>query len=369
MKVFNFAVPLFRTRMAFHQTWYLAFALIIAVVVTRFPEYYGIPERLLLGLGAGIIFFLAMVARQLAINITSYRRRIKFDRVLLYPFGGVPEVARKESLPILEVLLATVGLLSTLIIVIIFYLVYIALVVTGNIWLAWLIQWLNYITLMLFLVHFVPGFPLDGGRIFRAILWKITRSYDRATVITVNTGRLFGVAFFGGGVFFLVNQEWFVGLIIAFLGWILYLAATRSRQHFSLSRSLEGMKVQQVMSQDFSIIPRQLTLSSLVEDFIMTRGHSQFVVYDEDTLHGVLNIDKMRKIPRRQWETTTVNQIMTPSSLQTTADVNQPAADVLDRMSVYRIKYLPVLDGNRVVGLAVRDAMNHFNKTRSKLKI
>jgi CBS domain-containing protein len=369
MRIFQFAIPLFKTRLGFHISWYLAFALIIAVVVTRFPEYYTFTERLLLGLGASILYFLALLFRQFAINITSYYRRIPLSRVMLYPFGGVPQVAKEESLPILDVLLAVVGLLSSLIIVFIFYLVYLALVVAGNVWFAWLIQWLNYITLMLFLVHLIPGFPLDGGRILRAILWKFTRSYDRATLISIRTGRLTGAAFFAGGVALLVNRQWFVGLIIAFLGWILYLAASSCKQSLLQTRSLQDMTAQQIMSRDFSIIPRQLTLSKLVQDFVMTTGHSQFVVYDEDKLHGILNIDEMKTVPRKNWDKTTVNQVMTPSSKQSTAYVDQSASEVLDRMNVYRISLIPVLDGNRVVGLAVREAMLRFNKTRSNLKI
>jgi CBS domain-containing protein/Zn-dependent protease len=369
MRVFHFAIPLYKTRLGFHISWYLAIALIIAVVVTRFPEYYPFTERLLLGLGASILFFLAMICRQLAINITSYYRHIPLSRVMLYPFGGVPMVAKEESMPILDVLLAVVGLLSSLIIVVIFYLGYLALVVTGNVWLAWLIQWLNYLTLMLFLVHFIPGFPLDGGRILRAVLWKTTRSYDRATLIAIRIGRVAGAAFFAGGVALLVNRQWFVGLIIAFLGWILYLAASSCKRSLLQTRSLQGMKVQQIMSQDFTIIPRQLTLSKLVQDFVITKGHSQFVVYDEDKLYGILNIEDMKAVPRKNWDKTTINQVMIPSSKQTTAYVDQSASDVLDRMNVYRISLIPVLDENRVVGLAVRDAMLRFNKTRSKLKI
>ena len=369
MRVFNFASPLFRIRLGFHNSWYLAFALIIVVVVTRFPEYYSFTERLLLGLGTSVLFFLAMTVRQLAINITSHYRHIPLQGVMLYPFGGVPLVAKEDSLPILEVLLAVVGLLSSLIVVVLYYLVYIVLVITGSVWLAWLIQWLAYINLMLFLVHFIPGFPLDGGRILRAILWKTTRSYDRATLITIRIGQGVGAAFFIGGIALLINRQWFVGIMVTFLGWILYIAATRGRQNISLTRSLAGMKVQQIMSQEFSIIPRQLTLDKLVQDFILTTGHFQFVVFDDDKLHGILNIDEMRSVPRKKWKTTTVSQVMTPSSRQTTAYVDQSASDLLDRMNVYRISRIPVLDGNRVVGLAVRDIMIRFNKTRAKLKI
>lgn len=369
MRVRTFTGPIFRTRLGFHYTWYLAFVLIIAVVVTRFPEYYSFTERLLLGLGASLLFFLGMTIRQIAINVTSYYRRIPLKEVVLYPFGGVPLVAKEESLPILELLLAVVGLLSSLLIVVIFYLVYIALVVTGSVMVAWLIQWLAYINMMLFLVHFVPGFPLDGGRILRAILWKITRSYDRATRITIRIGQGAGVVFFLGGIALLINRQWFVGLFLVFLGWILYIAAARGSRNISVTGSLNGIMVQQIMSREFSLITRQLTLSQLAKDYILATGHCRFVVFDEDKLHGILTTDEMKSVPRKNWEKTTAGQIMIPSSQQTTAYVGQSASDLLARMNVYRISCIPVLDGNRVVGIADRDVMVRFNKTRTALKI
>jgi Zn-dependent protease len=368
MRISNFASSLFRTRISFHNSWFLAFALIMAVVVTQFPEYYPFTERLLLGLGAAVLFFLAMIGRQYAINVTSYYRHIPLRGVMLYPFGGAPLVAREESQPILEVLLAVVGLLSSLIVVFIFYLVYFVLVVTGSVWFAWLIQWLAYINLMLFLAQFIPGYPLDGGRILRAVLWKITRSYNRATLVAIRIGQAAGAVFFCGGVALLVNRQWFVGVIVTFLGWILYIAANRGIQDISLTKSLEGMTVQQIMSREFSIIPPHLTLNRLASDFILAKGHFHFVVFDGDKLHGILKIDEMKSVPRKAWETTLVSQVMTPSSWQTTAYIDQPASDLLDRMNVYRISCIPVLEGNRVVGLAVRDSMLRFNKTRAKLK-
>ncbi len=368
MKFFHFTRPLFIIRLGFHKTWYLAFALIIAVMVTRFPDYYPFTERLLFGLVAGVLFFLAMTLRQLAINITSHFRHIPIKEVKLYPFGGVTLVAKEESLPVLEALLAVVGLLTSLIVVVIFYLVYVVLVVAGSVWFAWLIQWLAYLNLILFIVHFIPGFPLDGGRILRAILWKTTGNYDRATLITLRIGQAASAVFYIGGLLLVLNRQWFAGVMVVFLGWILYMAAANISQNISLTRSLAGMSVQHIMSQEYSIIPPHLTLDNLFKDFVMTSGHRQFVVYDEDKLHGVLILDEMKPVPRRKWESMPVSQVMKPSTRQTTAYFDQSAADLLDRMNAYRLSAIPVMESNRVVGLAVREVMIRFYKTRAKLK-
>jgi Zn-dependent protease/predicted transcriptional regulator len=369
MRAIAFTNPFSRTRLSFHITCYLGFVLIIAIVVTQFSEYYPFGQRLLLGFIASLLLSAAIIARQLAINVTSHYRHIPLKGVELFPFGGLLHLAREETLPILEILLAVVGLLSSLLVVALFYIIYLVLVVNGNVTFAWLIQWLVYINLALFLAHLIPAFPLDGGRILRAVMWRVTRNYARATRITTRIGQGTGIVFLAGGIVLLINREWFTGLLMVFFGWILYLAATRSISNISLLQSLENVTVKQIMSREFSLIPRQLTLDQLAKDYILNNGQYQFVVFDEDRLQGMLTTHEMKSVPRKIWETTPVGQVMIPSSPQTTASTGQLASELLDRMNVYRIKYMPVLDVNQVVGIISRDSLMRFNRTRRDLKI
>jgi len=316
-----------------------------------------------------VLFFLGMAIRQFGVSLVAHYRHIPLKGIILYPFGGVPQLAREESLPILELLLAAVSLLSSLLAVVMFYVIYIALVVAGNELLAWLVQWLVDINMLLFLAQFVPGFPLEGGRVLRATLWKYTRNYDQATRIAVHLGQGVGAIFFCGGVALLVNRQWFAGLIIAFLGWVLFVAATGSRRHVSIAKSLEGVTIDQIMSRDFSLIPRHLTLSNLAKDFILLRGQYQFVVFDENKFVGLVGIEELKSVPRKNWEKTTAEQVMVPASGYNTARVGQSAADLLDRMNVYDLKRMLVIDGNQVAGIADKDILLRFNKTRTMLKI
>jgi Zn-dependent protease/predicted transcriptional regulator len=365
----NLSKARFWTRLKFHFSWYLVTILIMAIVVTRFPEYYSFSERVFLGLCASLLFFLAVIGRQLAITVISHYRNIPLRGVVLYPFGGVHLVAKEDSKPILELLLALVGLLSSLLIVFIFYAVYVGLVIAGNDKLAWLIQWLAYINLMLFMVHIVPGLPLDGGRILRAILWKTSGNYDRANLISVRIGQGVAIIAFLGGITLLTNRQWFVGLLITFLGWILYIAATRNLENLTLTRSLKDISVQQIMSRDICLIPRHTTLNQLAKDYILATGQSHFIVFDEGKLHGFLTTQEMKSVPRKFWEVTQASQVMISSSPQTIAYIGQSAGDLLDRMNVYGLSYVPVLDQNQVVGILDRDQLIRFNKIRLELKI
>lgn len=365
----NFISWIFRTRISFHYTWYLAFALIIATVVTQFPEFYTFEQRLLLGLGSSVLFFLGMAVRQFGVSLVAHYRHIPLRGIILYPFGGVPQLAREDNLPILELLLAAVSLLSSLLVVLIFYSMYIALVVAGNELLGWLVQWLVDINMLLFVAEFVPGFPLEGGRILRAVLWKYTRNHDRANSIAIHLGRGFGFLIFCGGAAFLVNHQWFTGLLVAFLGWVLFAAANGSRRNLSIAKSLEGLTIEQIMSREFSLIPNHLTLANLAKDFILPKGHYQFVVFEENKILGLLSIAELKSVPRKKWEYITAGQVMTPASAYNTASIGQPAAELLDRMNVHELKLILVKDGSRVAGIADKDNLLRFNKTRTLLKI
>jgi Zn-dependent protease len=369
MRERNFVSWIFRTRVIFHRTWYLAFALIIIIVLTHFPEFYTFNQRLLLGVVASLLFFLGMAARQIGVSLIARYRHIPLTGIILYPFGGVPQLAREESLPILELLLAAVSLLSSLLTVVIFYSIYIALVVAGNELLGWLIQWLVDIYLLLFVAEFIPGFPLEGGRVLRAILWKYSCRHDLANRISIHLGQAFGALIFCGGAALLINRQWFTGLMVIFLGWTLFIAATGSLRHASIAKSLEGLTIEQIMSHDFSLIPRHVTLTDLAKDFILPKGQYQFVVFEDDQILGILSIDEIKSVPRKSWGKTTVGQVMKPASQYNTARTGQMAADLLDRMNVYDLKLMLVTDGNKVAGIADKDILLRFNKNRAMLKI
>ncbi len=143
----------------------------------------------------------------------------------------MPQIAKEATLPVLELLLAVAGLLCNLIIAGIFYVLYIVLAHAGNIIIDVLVQWLAFICFMLALFHFIPGFPLDGGRVLRALLWMATGDYERATRTASWTGWGIGLVFAIGGILILIiTQQWFVGILLAFPGLVLQNAATHSRR-------------------------------------------------------------------------------------------------------------------------------------------
>ena len=218
-------------RLRLHYTWFVAIVLITAAVTTQFSMAYPILHRIVLGITASLIFFMVIVIREFVISFVAIRKGISIKSITLFLFGGVYQIDKEANRPAIELLLAAVGMLFNLIIAGVFYIIYFVMLHTGNIMVDVLMQWLAFICFMLALFHFVPGFPLDGGRVLRAVLWKATNNYQRVTRITSWTGWGIGIIFTIGGIVVVIfTQQWFAGALLAFPGLVLQNAATHSRR-------------------------------------------------------------------------------------------------------------------------------------------
>jgi len=203
----------------------------VAAVVTQFSTDYPLWQRIIFGIAASLLFFTAITIREFVLSLIATHRGITVKGVILFVFGGVSQIDKDTTLPSLELLLAVVGILSNLIMAGILYVMYVILVHTGNIIVDVLVQWLAFICFMLALFHFLPGFPLDGGRVLRALLWKATGNYERVTQITSWTGWSIGLLCTIGGILvMIITHQWFTGVFLAFPGLVLQNAATHSRR-------------------------------------------------------------------------------------------------------------------------------------------
>jgi CBS domain-containing protein len=319
---------------------------------------------------ASLLFLAAIAIRQLVINFIASHRRIQFNSVTLFVFGGVPGIAKVSTHPILELLLATVGLISGLILVFLFYMVYTVLVISGSVMIAGVIQWLTFIILMLALFNFIPGFPLDAGRVFRAVLWKATNDYDRATRIASWVGQGIGLLFIAGGItLIIITRQWFTGIVLAFVGWGLEHAAVQSRRQTMFRQALRGIMVADVISKENTYISSNLTLEQLLHDYILVTGQRHFVVVDAAKLQGIVTIRDLESVPKKRWKSACVKEIMTPTDRLVTAHTGQLAADLLEQMNELRIGVMPVLEGDRQVGVLVRENLLRLARTRAEFRM
>ncbi len=354
-----------------HYTWFLIFVLITAGLVTNFPEAYPFWQRISFGIATSLLFFLSIIIHELAHSLIAIRNGIPVKGITLFIFGGVSQITKEATRPIVELLVAVVGPLSSLVIAGIFSLFYLVVAKTGEIVIAGLIQWLIFINVMLALFNLIPGFPLDGGRIFRAFLWMGTKDYSKATRIATLTGRGIGFLFIVGGILImLIMKQWFTGLWLAFIGWFLENAATTSYRQALLREALHGFTARDVMTQDCPFVSSGITVSQLVREYILPTGRRCFLVTTKDkNLEGIITLHNVKSIPPERWEQTKIEEVMTPASRLKTAHPDQSAVSLLELMDEGDINQVPVIEGDRVIGMVARDNLLRFLRVRAELGI
>jgi len=224
-------VRLFRIRFRIHYTWLFAIILIPVAVITQFSATYPLWQRAVLGVFASFLFFVAITLRELVINFIAVRRGVKVDNVTLFVFGGLSQADKETTSPSVELLLAVSGQLFNVMVAGVFSVIYFVLKDTEHIMVQVLMQWLAFIWFMLAILHFVPGLPLDGGRVLRAVLWRLHIGYEKATRIAGWTGWAIGLATTAGAIVLLVmTRELFAGILLVVTGILLQNAATYSRR-------------------------------------------------------------------------------------------------------------------------------------------
>jgi hypothetical protein len=213
----------------------------------------------------------------------------------------------------------------------------------------------------------IPGFPLDGGRVFRSLIWSITGSYGRATRIACISGRVVAYLFMIGGIvaMFMLSGFWFNGLWFIFIGFILDSAARGSYRQARLRLALEPFTAEEIMSRDFLSVPLGLSLKELAENYFLRSGHRYFLVTEGPKLEGVVSLSAVEKVPQERREVTTVAQVMTPADKLSSVSPNDNGITVLERMEEQGIGLIPVVWEGMVVGVIGREELRHFIRIRT----
>ncbi|GAH75996.1 unnamed protein product, partial [marine sediment metagenome] len=219
----------------------------------------------------------------------------------------------------------------------------------------------------------IPGFPLDGGRVFRSLLWRFTGNYKRSTQIATQIGRGIGYLFILGGILTMFlhppDWSWFNGLWLAFIGWFLERAASASYHQLQWHEALHGFSASQLMVSDCPVVPSDITVNQLVQKYIFTIGRHYLLIADEGRLKGVLTLHNIKSVPQPNWATTQLREIMTPVDKLKVAHPDQDALSILEQMDESEINQMPVVSEGRVIGLIARDSLISFLRTRSELGV
>jgi Zn-dependent protease/CBS domain-containing protein len=343
-------------------SWFVIFVLLTVMLATSYfpgefkdwtPATYW-----LTGVVTAVIFFLSVLLHELGHSVVALRYAIPVRSITLFMFGGIAQIGAEPPSAKVEFLVAIAGPLVSLALAILFY----ALqgVLSGIAPLYGVAEYLAYINLALALFNLIPGYPLDGGRVFRAIVWAVTGDMGRSTVIAGNVGRFFALLFIFGGVWQMFHGNLGGGLWIALIGLFLDSAASAQIQQVMFRRLLAGHRVADAMSSNYAAIPEDLTLQQLVDGHILGDGRRSFLVKRGETTTGLVTLHRIKEVPRESWATTTAAAVMLPREKLHCVDQGSELWSALLRMDRDGFNQMPVLRDGHVVGVLSRDDVIGF---------
>jgi Zn-dependent protease/predicted transcriptional regulator len=363
-----FGIPIY-----LHASWVFIFALItysLAMQFTQLHPQWSPTQHWTVGVLTSVLFFASVLFHELSHSVVAMHYKIRVVSITLFIFGGVARIGREPAKAIQEFNIAIAGPISSYVLGAFFFGLTVTFPTSEIV--GALGQYLGWVNAALATFNLLPGFPLDGGRIFRALVWGATKDFSRATRVASASGQLvaYGMIMFGAwlGV---VKGQWQSGLWLAFIGLYLQSAARGSVAQLAVRQTLSGLRASDVMNTEVPTINRNTSLEEYSAEVLRT-GRRCHLVVTEDRLVGMMNVEALHSVPRDEWTNNSVQAVMIPRERISWAAPEEPLLKLLERLLAADINQMPVVtvsgdDGAQVVGMITRDAILQVMQTRAEL--
>ena len=359
-----------------HYSWFIIAALIVFSLGEHFRQVnpnWGAGEIWIAALFTAVLFFVTLLLHELAHSLVAQSRGLKVRAITLFALGGVSQIQDDATDAKTEFWVAIAGPIASLIIG--FSCLGIALGLgwqrstEPHIAAIGVLVWLGYINIALAFFNMIPGFPLDGGRVLRSLVWAITKNADRSTRIAARVGQVVAFLFILDGIWRYFSGAGFGGLWIAFIGWFLMDAAKASYAEVGTTAALRGMRVYDVMSRDCVIVDRGMSLKDFVDIYLLKTGQRCFAVEDQGRLVGIITPRDVSNISRDRWDETTVREAMRPLQELHVITPDTPVLDALKLMARNDVNQLPVVANGTLQGMVSRSQLVQLLQVRSVLQL
>jgi len=367
---------IFGVEIGLHYSWFLIALLITLSLAAQFrlnnPDWSD-GLRWGLAITTALLFFAAIVAHELSHALVAKSRGLPVRSITLFALGGVAQIEKEAVDAKTEFWMGIVGPITSLVIGVICLGIALAMGWTPPGFparpLPAMLMWLGYINVTLAVFNMIPGFPLDGGRVLRAVVWGITGDAKRATTIAARVGQLVAFGFIVLGVFRFFGGAGFGGLWIAFIGWFLLSASRESQAQVAITEGLKGVRVADVMSRDYSTVDGYSNLQTFVEEHLVRTGRRCFVVTLNGHPEGMITPNEITEVPRARWPYTTVADVMRPLDQVRTVGPDTPVTEALEVMAREDLNQLPVATDGQLAGVISRAHVLQLLQTRAELHV
>jgi Zn-dependent protease len=355
-----------------HSTWVIIFAAITYIIAAQYRQEHPLwtdAQHWIVGILTSLLFFGSVLFHELSHSVVAQHYKIRVVSITLFLFGGLARIEREPSKAIQEFNIAIAGPLASGFLAGAFLGLTLLFPYSQSV--GALAAWLWRTNAALAVFNLLPGFPLDGGRIFRAIVWGATKSFDKATRVAGASGKLIAYAMIVSGLWGAFHGSVQNGIWFAFIGWFILNAAQESVAQVAIRQALAGLSAADVMSKEVPTTPGHITLEEYSAEVLRT-GRRCHLVVNDDRLVGMMNVHTLNSVPRSEWAHNSVQAAMIPREKILWTSPEEPLLRLLERLLTADVNQMPVVSGAgdgapKIVGIVTRDSILRVMQTRSEL--
>lgn len=347
-------------------SWLVIFALLTYMLATSyFPVNY--PEwnetvNWVLATVMALMFFSSVLLHELSHSLVSIRQGLIVKKITLFIFGGMAQIEKEVDDPVKELKIAIAGPAMSIVLAGIFFLFANVLAAAGA--QAYFIVPFTYlatVNIILAIFNMVPAFPLDGGRVLRAIIWKVKGDMQQATKIASSLGSFFGYFLIFNGVFLALAGNLFNGLWFLFIGWFITQASQSSYQHVVMNDMFNKICVNKFMTENVVTVEYYVSLEQLVEDYFYKYKFSMFPVVRIGEIMGIVTLDDIKKVHKSIWDETTVGSIAQKLEEDLIVSPRDTVSIAMDKAFKNGVGRVLVMEDGRLLGIVSRtDILNYI---------
>jgi len=349
-----------------NASWFVIFALVTYTLASGyFPVYYPNFDSTTRWVSSSIIallFFFSVLLHELSHSLVSLKLGMPVKSITLFIFGGIAQIEKEPDEPMKELKMAIAGPAMSIFLFGLFFLLSIIFKNFGAPEAAVVsLDYLSTINLSLAIFNLVPAFPLDGGRVLRAIVWRFTGNLQKATRIASAMGSIFGYFLIAFGVLLLLSNYIINGIWLVFIGWFINQMSKESYQSRMLSDIFDKINTREFMTGKVVTVDRNVSVQELVDNYFYKYKFAVFPVIQNGSIIGIVSAAKVKQLETGAWSQTTVGSITTPLSDSLVVSPEDVVSTAMTKLRSNGVGRVLVLDQNNLLGIVSNtDILNYL---------